>query len=96
MSTLQESIKQENKLSLLSFDGSIDAYKHILFLGNWVMLLGLVITIVTVMICYVYDEYFSFTIQTLSHIAMLLAVTSIKIGYIMRCIGRQGLGVKVL
>lgn len=75
---------------------SVEHYKRILRLGNSMMLISAVATLTTIMIAYILFSHFSIGTQVTAHIVMLLAVTGIKIGYILRCIGRQGLGAKIL
>tara|TARA_B110000196_G_C20657017_1_gene435691 strand:- start:121 stop:390 length:270 start_codon:yes stop_codon:yes gene_type:complete len=64
----------------------------LLILGNWLMLLGLAGTVLSVEVSYVFSNHFSLMTQVAAHIATLLFVTSIKFGYIMRCIALKGFG----
>lgn len=66
-------------------------YKQVLGLGNRVMLVSLIVVFTTIVICYTHYEYFSMLAQVIGHISMILAVTAIKIGYLMRCVGLQQL-----
>jgi uncharacterized membrane protein YqjE len=87
---------EKTTLPLFSLSDTPKTYRQVLRLGNITMLMGLLFTVITILICYVFDEYFPMAVQVLSHIVMLIAATAIKIGYIMRCIGRHGLGAKEL
>jgi len=64
----------------------------LLLAANWFMLLGLAGTLLSVEICYVFAEHFSFMTQVVAHISILLFATLIKFGYIMRCIALKGFG----
>jgi hypothetical protein len=44
------------------------------------------------MISYLCPQYFTMETQISAHIATLLFATAAKIGYIMRCVARAGLG----
>ncbi|GLS24295.1 hypothetical protein GCM10007877_00060 [Marinibactrum halimedae] len=74
-----------------------NVFRKVLSGGNWIMLVSLLITVFTVTVTYLFPEYFpNLAIQVVSHIVTLLAVTMIKIGYLLRCIGRHGLGEVIL
>ena len=64
----------------------------LLIAGNWLMLLGLAGTVLSIEVCYVFDDQFSLMTQVAAHISILLFATSIKFGYIMRCIALKGFG----
>lgn len=64
----------------------------LLLAGNWLMLLGLTGTFISVEVCYVFNDYFSLGFLVVAHIATLLFATLIKFGYIMRCIALKGFG----
>lgn len=66
---------------------------YLLFVsGNCMMAIGLTLALCSIVMTYVYPEKFSLTIQILGHISTLLFVTSVKFGYIMRCVALRGLG----
>lgn len=88
----EQTNEQEEKIG----HPSTGHYKIMLRLGNCMMLMSVVATLITIMIAYILFSHFSIGAQVTAHIVMLLAVTGIKIGYILRCIGRHGLGAKVL
>lgn len=71
-------------------------YQRIVRWGNGGMLLSLLLVIVTVLVAYISPESFSIGIQVMAHIVMLLAVTALKITYLIRCVGRHGLGARQL
>ena len=64
----------------------------LLIAGNWLMLLGLAGTVLSVEVCYVFADQFSLMTQVVAHISTLLFATLIKFGYIMRCIALKGFG----
>jgi len=64
----------------------------LLIAGNWLMLLGLAGTVLSIEVCYVFAEQFSLMTQVAAHISTLLFATLIKFGYIMRCIALKGFG----
>lgn len=74
----------------------LQRYQRLLSVGNSVMLLALVFLMASLIVCYTHPHYFSMTMQLAGHLIMLLAVTAIKLGYLLRCVGRHGLGVRQL
>lgn len=52
--------------------------------GNWIMLIGLVLTIVSVLLGYVFANHLSLLAQGVSHITTPMWATLIKFGFIMR------------
>jgi hypothetical protein len=67
----------------------------LLIAGNWLMVLGLAGTVLSVEVCYVFADHFSLMTQVIAHISTLLFATLIKFGYIMRCIALKGFGEKL-
>ncbi len=71
---------------------SLSRYQWVLNKGNQMMVSALVTLMLSVVVCYTHYENFPLSLQVIGHIAIIIAVTAIKIGYLMRCIGRHGLG----
>jgi len=69
-----------------------ECLQWLLIAGNWLMLLGLAGTILSIEVCYVFADQFSLMTQVAAHISTLLFATLIKFGYIMRCIALKGFG----
>ncbi|CCK77329.1 MAG: hypothetical protein KBT75_02755 [Oleispira antarctica] len=69
-----------------------ERFQWLLLGGNWLMLLGLIGTILAIEVSYVFVDHFSLGVQVAGHISMLLFAVSIKFGYIMRCIALKGFG----
>lgn len=74
---------------------NVERLQWLLIAGNWLMVLGLAGTISSIEVCYVFADEFSLGAQIFAHILTLLFATSIKFGYIMRCIALQGFGEKI-
>ncbi len=70
----------------------LSRYQWVLNKGNQMMAVALVTLLVSIVVSYTHYESFSFSVQMVGHIAIIIAVTAIKIGYLLRCIGRHGLG----
>lgn len=71
-------------------------YQDVLMLGNYTMLLSAAVILLAIFVGYICDQYFSMPIQIVGHVALILFATLLKIGYVMRLIGRKGLGARVL
>lgn len=69
-----------------------ERFQWFLVVGNWLMIIGLLGTFLTIEVCYVFDDYFSLGVQIAGHISMLLFAVAVKFGYIMRCISMKGFG----
>lgn len=69
-----------------------DRLQWLLIAANWLMLLGLAGTVLSVEVCYVFADHFSLMTQVAAHISTLIFATLIKFGYIMRCIALKGFG----
>ncbi|WP_020407524.1 hypothetical protein [Hahella ganghwensis] len=82
--------------SLPTLDGSPAAYQFVISSGNILMVLSMAIIVATIFVSYLYPENFSLGTQVVSHILMILAATGLKIGYVLRCAGRHGLGFREL
>ena len=68
-------------------------YHSVLKTGNWLMLVSAIVMAVAIVVCYTHVEYFpSMYVQVIGHMSIILFAGLLKIGYVMRCIGRHGLG----
>jgi hypothetical protein len=72
-----------------------ERFQWLLLAGNWLMLMGLAGTVLSVEVSYVFAEQFSLMTQVIAHISTLLFATLIKFGYIMRCIALKGFGAEL-
>lgn len=64
-------------------------------LGNTLMISALIFMTISILISYVYTEYFSLSIQITTHISTIITAGIVKLGYVIRCVGAHGLGHKV-
>ena len=64
-------------------------YQQLFVAGNWAMLLGLLMTLLSVVFSYTLAEQFSLLLQGLFHISTLLWATLIKFGFIMRFVAEN-------
>ena len=69
-------------------------FKSVFFVGNSLMLASLIIMFATILIGYLQPEEFSIATQIVSHIALVVFAAFLKIGYVMRLIGQNGLQVE--
>lgn len=69
-------------------------FKSVFFVGNSLMLASLIIMFATIFIGYLQPEEFSIATQIVSHIALVVFAAFLKIGYVMRLIGQNGLQVE--
>ena len=63
--------------------------------GNWLMLVPVSLFISCLLISYPFAEYFSMTQQIAAHIGTMVFPALFKVGYVVRCIGQHGLGLRV-
>ena len=61
-------------------------FQRLLVISHWSMILGLVFMVASVMVGYVFEEYFSLPTQVVAHISTLLFATLIKLGYVARLV----------
>lgn len=67
-------------------------YSHALTGGNSTMLVAMIGLLLCILVGYSYADSFSLWAQVGSHIGLILFATAVKIGYVMRCIGLDGMG----
>ncbi|MCF6459362.1 hypothetical protein [Pseudoalteromonas sp. MMG024] len=63
--------------------------------GNWLMLVPVSLFMGCLLISYPFAEYFSIGQQIAAHIGTMVFPALFKIGYVIRCIGQHGLGLRV-
>ena len=63
--------------------------------GNWLMLVPVSLFMSCLLISYPFAEYFSMTQQIAAHIGTMVFPALFKVGYVVRCIGQHGLGLRV-
>ena len=86
-------VMSQRKLSTFELE---ENFKSVLFAGNSLMLASLIIILATTFIGYLQPEQFSISTQIVSHIALVIFAAFLKIGYVMRLIGQNGLRVETL
>lgn len=67
-------------------------FRRVFHRGNAAMFIAVLGMFFSVYVGYIDAESYSLWAQVASHILLILFATAIKIGYVMRCIGLQGLG----
>ncbi|MCL1057565.1 hypothetical protein L2729_06075 [Shewanella gelidimarina] len=67
-------------------------YSHALTGGNGTMFIAVIGLLLCILVGYSYADSFSLWAQVASHIGLILFATAIKIGYVMRCVGLDGMG----
>ncbi|QLE84306.1 hypothetical protein FLM48_03895 [Shewanella sp. Scap07] len=71
-------------------------YQRVQSAGNITMAIAVIGMLLSILVGYTFATHFSLVAQVASHIALILFATFIKIGYVVRCIGLDGLGYKQL
>ena len=71
-------------------------FKSVLFAGNGLMLTSVIIVLATIFIGYLQPELFSIATQVVSHIALVVFAAFLKVGYVMRLIGQNGIKAEIL
>ncbi|MDP2561644.1 hypothetical protein [Psychrobium sp. 1_MG-2023] len=69
-------------------------FQRCILVGNWTMLVSLLITTICLLVTFQFEQSFSLSVQVFAHIATMLFAASFKLGYVIRCIGAYGLGCK--
>ena len=79
--------------SLTVIDSASDKfYSYALIGGNSTMLVAVIGLLLCILVGYSYADSFSLWAQVASHIGLILFATAVKIGYVMRCVGLDGMG----
>lgn len=77
------------------FDQHQNSFQKLIILGNWTMLITLLITTICITITFGFEQYFTMPIQIAAHILTIIFAALFKVGYVIRCVGVHGLGFKV-
>ncbi|WP_426358049.1 hypothetical protein ACPUVO_16640 [Pseudocolwellia sp. HL-MZ19] len=83
-----------NALSHHHSKSQVVDYALCITLGNYFMVVSLSAMTMSILVSYVFTEYFSLGIQITAHISTIITAGIAKIGYVIRCIGAHGLGHK--
>jgi len=67
-------------------------FQKCLVIGNYLMLLSLLIVASCIFITFAYDQYFNISVQVSAHIATIVFAGFLKIGYVLRCVALHGFG----
>jgi len=67
-------------------------FQKCLLIGNYLMLLSLLIVSSCVFITFAYDQHFTISVQVSAHIATIIFAGFLKIGYVLRCVALHGFG----
>jgi len=70
-------------------------YQTCVKVGNWVLIVSCVFFILSILVSYPFAELFTISQQIAGHIGTMIFPGFIKIGYVVRCVGIKGLGLKV-
>ena len=69
-------------------------FQRCLLGGNYLMIASLAIVLCCLVITFALDHYFSLPAQVAAHITTTIFAALFKIGYVLRCVGLHGLGIK--
>jgi len=67
-------------------------YQWCIILGNWSMIIALIITLSCLFISFGIENQFSIAGQIAAHISTIVFAGIFKLGYVIRCVGVHGLG----
>lgn len=67
-------------------------FQKCLIIGNYMMLLSLLIVLSSVCITFAFDQHFAISLQVLAHIATIIFAGLLKLGYVLRCVALHGFG----
>jgi uncharacterized membrane protein YqjE len=67
-------------------------FQKCLVLGNYMMLVSLVIISLSIAITFVFDDHFEMPLQITGHIATIISAGTLKLGYVVRCIALHAFG----
>ena len=69
-------------------------FQKCLILGNSMMLLSLIVVSLAITVTFVFDQYFTISVQIFAHIATIVFAGALKLGYVLRCVALHGFGKK--
>jgi len=67
-------------------------FQKCLVVGNYLMLISLLIVISCIFITFTVDQHFTISAQISAHIATIIFAGLLKIGYVLRCVALHGFG----
>ncbi len=68
------------------------SFQKCLIVGNYMMLISLVIISLSIAITFVFDDHFGMAIQISGHIATIISAGTLKLGYVIRCVALHAFG----
>lgn len=68
------------------------SFQKCLLLGNYLMILSIIIVALSILITFGYDNHFTISSQVFAHIATIVFAGLLKIGYVLRCVALHGFG----
>jgi len=103
LSHIEQNRKQVNTKELIMYSHFLIAsqlpevenalnYQKCLVLGNYLMLVSLIIVSLSITINFVFEEQFAMPVQISAHILTIIFAALLKIGYVLRCIALHGFG----
>ncbi len=70
-------------------------FESLLFTANAVLGLSVICIVVSILISYLYAEYFSMQVQISAHMSTIVVAAILKVSYVLRCVAHHGLGQEV-
>lgn len=70
--------------------------QRLLSISHIALITSVTVTLLSIVLGYIVHENLPFGMQLGAHIALIIAVTGIKLAYIARCVALQGLGIRQL
>lgn len=67
-------------------------YQKCLIIGNYLMIISLLVVTSSVFITFAFDQLFSIAVQISAHISTIVFAGLLKIGYVLRCVALHGFG----
>jgi len=67
-------------------------FQKCLVIGNYLMLLSLLVVFSSICITFAFDQHFTLSAQVSAHIATIVFAGLLKIGYVLRCVALHGFG----
>ena len=69
-------------------------FEQCIVIGNRLTVMALSVVLLSILISFFFDQYFSLTAQVFAHISTIISAGIVKLGYVIRCVGAHGLGHK--
>ncbi|TWX59374.1 hypothetical protein [Colwellia hornerae] len=67
-------------------------YQKCLIVGNYLMIISLLVVTSSIFITFAFDQLFSIAVQISAHISTIVFAGLLKIGYVLRCVALHGFG----